>query len=76
MSERKKSKEELYLKKIYELAKEDEIDRYKVGRALSEHTRSVNNIVQLLAKNGFIKKNGDTLIRLTPSGIRYLEMSL
>ena len=73
MSERKKSREELYLKKIYELAKEGEIDRYEVGRALSEHTRKVDNIVQLLTKNGFIKKNGDTLIHLTESGMRYLR---
>lgn len=78
MTERKKSKEERFLHKLYELAKakgdpEEEVDRYEVGRLIGEHTRSADHTVQMLAKNGFIKKSDDCLIYLTPAGLNFIK---
>ena len=77
MSEKKKSQEERFLQKLYEMAHakgdlEGEVDRYEVGRAIGENTRSTDHSVQMLAKNGFLKKRGDTLIHLTSSGLAFL----
>ncbi|NGX58922.1 MAG: hypothetical protein KR126chlam3_00063 [Chlamydiae bacterium] len=77
MSERKTSKEERFLQKLYEFAEskgdpEGEIDRYEVGRAIGEHTKSTDHSVQILAKIGFIKKSENNLIYLTDAGLRFL----
>lgn len=73
MSQRKKSKEELFLIKLYEFANkaggpEEEIDRYLVGEALGWHTKSIDHIVQLLSKINFVKKGEDAYIYLTSAG--------
>lgn len=78
MSQRKHSKEELFLQKLYELAKasndpENEIDRYHVGLSLGFHHRSIDNIVQVLTKNNFLKKSDENLIYLTPLGITFVQ---
>ncbi len=78
MSQKKKSKEELFLAKLYTLAKktgdlEAEIDRYFLGEKLGESTRGVNHTVQVLAKNGLLKKSDERLIYLSQSGIRFVE---
>jgi len=74
MTDRKKSKEELFLAKLYELASAsgdpaEEVDRYAVGKALGWHTKSIDHIVQILTKTNFVKKGEDKLIYLTSSGI-------
>lgn len=78
MTQKKQSKEERYLVKLYESAKtkgdpEREIDRYEVGHILGEHTRSVDNIVRLLCKNNFLKKGDENLVYLTPAGIQFVR---
>lgn len=78
MSQRKKSKEELFLQKLYELVAargnlEQEIDRYEVGRLIGENTRSTDHTVQMLTKNGLIKKKEDPFIQLTPFGISFIQ---
>ncbi|NGX39228.1 MAG: hypothetical protein KR126chlam1_00551 [Chlamydiae bacterium] len=68
MSQRKKSKEELYLLKLFKLSKSSAMDRYKLGNALGYHTKSVDTIVQTLTKNNFLKKDGDE-VYLTELGL-------
>lgn len=81
MTQRKQSKEELFLKRLYELAQEAgdaeaEVDRYAVGEVFGGHTRNVDNIVQVLTKNNFIKKSEENLIYLTPLGITFIQENL
>jgi len=78
MTQKRKSKEEIFLGKLLELAKkrggpEEEVDRYAVGNEVGENTRTVDNMVQVLTKNNFLKKGEDGLIRLTPLGVRLAE---
>lgn len=81
MTERKKSKEELFLKKLYELAKatgdpENEIDRYEVGKLVGEHEKGTDNTVQMLVKNGFLKRAEEPFIYLTPGGVYFVKENL
>ncbi|MBS0615845.1 MAG: hypothetical protein JSR58_04760 [Verrucomicrobia bacterium] len=78
MNKRATTKDELYLLKLHELAlrKGDPttpIDRYEVGKAIGQHDKSVDNIVNLLAQTNFIKKGDGKEIFLTPHGLRSLE---
>ncbi len=69
VNQKNKTKEELFVLKLLKLAgAETPIDRYKVGNALGYHTKSVDNIVQNLTKNNFLKKVDDTRIYLTKLG--------
>lgn len=67
------TKDEKYLVALYEIAMAtgdpfSECDMYSVGTRLALHDRAINNIVKLLAQTNFIKKQGGTLIALTPHG--------
>lgn len=80
MTQRKKSKEERFLQKLYEFAKasgdpENEVDRYKVGKELGEHTRGIDHTVQILTKIGFTKKSENNLIYLTEAGLAFLKQN-
>ncbi|MBS0630046.1 MAG: hypothetical protein JSS30_07500 [Verrucomicrobia bacterium] len=81
MSQRKTSKEEHYLLKLYELASakgdpKGQVDRHVVGEAIGEHTKATDNIVQLLTKNNLTKKEGDIMIHLTDFGLKYVKENL
>lgn len=81
MSQTKRSKEERFLLHMYEMAKksgdpQNEVDRYAVGRLVGEHTRGVDNTVQMLSKNGLLKKGEGSAIHLSPSGLHYVEENL
>lgn len=76
MSQKKTSKEERFLQLLAELAKGDpeaEIDRYVIGRAMGENTRSTDHSVQMLTKNNFIKKTDDNKVHITQQGIDFLK---
>lgn len=78
MSQRKKSKEERFMEKLYELASasgdpEDEVDRYQVGSAIGENPKGTDHTVQRLTKINFIKKSDDNLIYLTQAGLAFLK---
>ena len=76
MTERKKSKEERFIIKAFEFASgnpDSELDRYVVGRAIGEHDKSIDNVVQLLTKNGLIRKGEDQFISLTAAGIHFVK---
>ena len=67
------TKDELFLIKLYELSKEEEVDRYEVGRKMGQNDRSVDNIVKLLAQTNFIKKGDGDSIYLTDLGRQLVE---
>lgn len=74
MSQKKKSKEEMFVLKLYELAMktgdpENEVDRYAVGKLVGEHTKGADHTVQLLTKNGFTKRGDGSLVYLTKGGV-------
>jgi len=78
MSQKKKSKEELFLKKLYELAKqsgdvENDVDRYAVGKLVGEHEKGADNTVQMLVKNGFLKRGEGSNVYLTERGIHFVK---
>lgn len=81
MSKKGKTREELFLLKLYEIvvARGDlrqEIDRYAVGQAIGQNDRSVDNIVLLLVKTHFIKKDEGNAVSLTQNGLRLVESLL
>lgn len=78
MSKKKKSKEEMFILKLYELAHqkgdpENEVDRYEVGKLVGEHKKATDNTVQLLTKNGFTKRGEEPFVYLTPRGVALAE---
>ena len=78
MSQQKTSKEERFMLKLYLLAKkrgdlEAEVSRYAVGNLVGENTKGVDHTVQLLAKNGFLKKGEEETVYLTSRGIALAE---
>ncbi len=81
MNQKRLSKEEQFIKRLYELAleagdPEAEVDRYLPAEVFSGNPKSVDNIVQVLTKNNFIKKSEDNLIYLTPLGISFIKENL
>lgn len=81
MSQKKKSKEERYLIKLYEIALEKgdpmtEVDRYEVAKGIGEHAKSCDHSVQMLTKNNFIKKRESQLICLTDLGLNFIQEHL
>jgi hypothetical protein len=78
MSQKKTSKEEQFLLKLYEFASakgdpQHQLDRYVVGAAVGERTKGVNHTVQILTKNGLLKKTDEKLIQLTQSGVQFVR---
>jgi len=81
MSQKKSSKEELYLMKLYEFATakgdpQTQMDRYEVGKALGAHDKAVDNIIQLLTKNNLTKKTDEKMVHLTDFGLRFVKQYL
>lgn len=78
MSQKKKSKEELFLQKLYELASasgdpENEIDRYEVGKLVGENPKGADHTVQMLVKNGFLKRGDEARVYLTERGVLFAK---
>ena len=74
MKERFRTKDELFMIRLYEEASKqsdvaDPIDRYYIGTLVHLHTKAVNTICNLLARANFIKKHGESDISITPHGI-------
>lgn len=72
------TKEERYLIKAYDLAKElgdpeEEVDRYYVGKKLGFHDKAVDNIVKTLKRPNFIRQGEDSNIYLTAQGLALVE---
>jgi Mn-dependent DtxR family transcriptional regulator len=72
------TKDELFLVKLFDLASRlkspfETVDRYKVGQAIGQNDRSVDNIVRMLAQANFIKKAEGNSIYLTESGVSLVK---
>lgn len=77
MSQRKTSKEEKFLSKLYELASakgdpHQEIDRYTIGEAIGERPKGADHTVQVLTKNGLIKKGEEKSVYLSDFGLKFV----
>ena len=73
MTTNRLTRDEVYLVKLAEIAeslgdKFQLVDSYKVGQAIGQNNRSVDNIVRMLAQTNFLKKGEGTLIYLTKNG--------
>jgi len=78
MSEKPKTKDELFMLKLHEEASkqadiEDPVDRYMIGTMVGLQTKAVDTICTLLAQANFIKKHGKAEISITPHGIKLVE---
>ncbi len=78
MAKKSFTRDEAFLIKLAELAailgsKFHQIDCYKVGQAIGQNNRSVDNIVRMLAQTNFIKKGEGTQIYLTPHGEKLIN---
>jgi Mn-dependent DtxR family transcriptional regulator len=79
MTQKTMTKDELFLIKLYQIAQTlgspwEEVDRYKVGQAIGQNDRSVDNIVNILAKTHFIKKGEGNAIYLTEQGKSLIDL--
>jgi hypothetical protein len=78
MVERAKTKDEMFMLRLYEEASkqadiEDPVDRYVVGTLAGLQPKAVDTICNLLAQANFIKKHGKIEISITPHGIKLVE---
>jgi len=78
MVERAKTKDEMFMLRLYEEASklediEDPLDCYVIGELAGLQARGVNAICALLARANFIKKRGGDDISITPHGIKLVE---
>ncbi len=64
------TRDEQYLVKLFEIAPSgEEVNRYQIGKAISQNDKSVDNIVRMLAQTNFIEKGEGQNILITPNGI-------
>ena len=68
-----KTKEEKFLLKLSERAKEESRDAFLIGRELGYNDKVVKNILNVLAKANFIQKLEGNFVCITANGIRLLE---
>lgn len=78
MTERAKTKDEMFMLRLHEVACkqseiEDPVDRYYIGTLVGLHPKAVDTICNLLAQANFIKKHGKVEISLTPHGMKLVE---
>lgn len=78
MSQKKQSKEEQFLLRLYEFASkkggpQTEVDRYEVGEIIGQRTKQADHTVQVLTKNGLIEKTDEKLICLTDFGLKFVK---
>ncbi len=73
MKQKKLTKDELFLIKLYEEAEKRgdpflEVDRYEIGQLISQNDRSVDNMIRMLAQANFLKKGEGNLVFMTSQG--------
>ncbi len=78
MIERAKTKDEMFMLRLYEEASkqsdiEDPLDRYSIGTLAGLQSRAVDAICNLLVKANFIRKHGKVEISITPHGMKLVE---
>ncbi|MFI0434275.1 MAG: hypothetical protein ACH350_00930 [Parachlamydiaceae bacterium] len=78
MVERAKTKDEMFMLKLYDEASkgqdiDDPLDRYVIGALVGLQAKAVDTICVLLAQANFIKKRGKDEISITPHGIKLVE---
>ncbi len=72
----RQTKDERFLIKLYELAKESPIDPKQVASAIGQKEHATKNIIKHLAQANFIKKEDDGKISLTKRGIQFVQDEL
>ena len=70
----KKTAEEKYLIKLYEMANNagdiySEVDMFLVGKQVGIKEKTVKILIRNLAQTNFIKKSENDLVYLTPNGL-------
>jgi predicted transcriptional regulator len=78
MVERAKTKDEVFMLRLYEEAAKqsdiaDPLDRYFIGTLAGLQPKAVDAICNLLAQANFIKKHGRIDISITPHGVKLVE---
>ncbi len=73
MSNKRITKDELYLVKLYEEGEKNgdpfmEFDSYVIGQIMGQNDKCVDNMVKLLAQTNFIKKASGKSIYITKQG--------
>jgi len=77
MNQKARTRDELFLLKIYETAPRSlDVDSHCIGRALRHSHRTIENIVRHLAQANFVKKGERNRLQLTPQGVRLVEQLL
>ena len=78
MSKRAQTKDESFMKCLYEKASElpdihDPLDRYEIGKLVGLQVKAVDTICNQLAQANFIKKHGKVEVSITSHGMRLVE---
>jgi Mn-dependent DtxR family transcriptional regulator len=75
MNKKAKTPDERFLIALHKIVQDDgdvPVEWGKVATLIGQTERSVRNIVKLLAQANFIKKVGDTEVRLTQHGSNFV----
>lgn len=78
MVERAKTKDEMFMLRLYEEASKlddigEPLDRYMIGILAGLQPKGVDTICVLLAQANFIKKHGPVDISITPHGMKLVD---
>ncbi len=81
MSKKGRTKDELFLMKLYEFASklggpQEPVDRYEIGRAIGQNDRGTYVISRDLAQANFVKKGEGESVYLTDHGLRLVQSLL
>lgn len=81
MSKQGRTKDEMFLIKLYECASklgnpQEPVDRYEIGRAIGQNDRGTYVISRDLAQANFVKKGEGESVYLTDNGLRLVESLL
>lgn len=81
MNRKATTKDELFLVKLYEMAREQgdhyaPFDRFQIARAIGQNDRGGNVIARDLAQANFVKKADGDEVRLTDHGLKLVRMLL
>ncbi len=73
MSQKRVTKDELFLVKLYQEGEKlgdpfMPLDRYQIGKLVSQNDKGVDNMVRMLAQANFIKKDSGNSIYITKQG--------
>jgi hypothetical protein len=77
MNKRGVTKDELFMKKLYELSFKEgvctAVDRYVIGNLIGQNDKGIDTIVRHLAQANFIKKTTGNFCILTTQGEELVE---